>query len=99
MSSYKDWCVKTVLRRKIKFGLFATFTCSNYTVIWENNYEKWAILNKCIGYMHVFLSPLGSICNLNTSDCKILSLGSFANGHFVCITHFTAILHKTGLKT
>jgi len=99
MSSYKDWCVKTVLRRKVKFRLFATFACSNYTVISENNYEKLAILNKCISYMHVFLFPFGSICNLNTSDFKILSLGSFVNGHFVCITHFTAILHKIGFKT
>jgi len=58
MSTYKDWCYKTVLRRKIKLGLFATFACSNYTVISENNYEIWAILNKCRGYTQVFLFPL-----------------------------------------
>ena len=56
--------IKTVLRRKIKFGLFATFAFSNYIVISENNYEKWAILNKCIGYTHVFLFPLLTWVNL-----------------------------------
>jgi len=55
MSTYKDWCYKDCSETKNNVRLFATFTFSNYTVISENNYEKWAILNKCIGYTHVLL--------------------------------------------